>query len=63
MNGAAKNSFPQNRKPQLIAEVAYENASLVPCDVPDQFGAPVSVMRATGTEEHPIHKGPCRFNR
>ena len=47
----------QNKKPQLTAEAAYENAHLVAQDLVDRIRELLFDLPAPGDDEHPIHWG------
>ena len=47
----------QNKKPQLTAEAAYENAHLVAQDLVQRIGELLFELPAPGNDEYPIHWG------
>lgn len=47
----------KNKKPQISAEAAYENAHLVAHDLVERITELLFDMPAPGGEEHPIHWG------
>ena len=47
----------RERKPNLKAEAAYENAHLVAQDLVERIRQLLTVMPAPGNDEHPIHWG------
>jgi hypothetical protein len=51
------NAKPENKKPRLEAEAAYENAHLVAQDLLDCLRELLQDQPAPGIEEHPIHWG------
>lgn len=46
---------PQNKKPKLNAEAAYENAHLVAQDLVERIREQLFDLPAPGNEEHPIN--------
>lgn len=46
-----------NRKPNLNAEAAYENAHIVAQDLVQRIGELLFDLPAPGNDEHPIHWG------
>ncbi len=47
----------ENKKPNLTAEAAYENAHLVAQDLVQRIGELLFDQPAPGNDEHPIHWG------
>ena len=50
-------STRENKKPNLKAEAAYENAHLVAQDLVARIGELLFDLPAPGNDEHPIHWG------
>ena len=48
---------PENKKPRLNAEAAYENAHIVAQDLVQRIGELLFDLPAPGNEEHPINWG------
>lgn len=48
---------PENKRPKLNAEAAYENAHIVAQDLVQRIGELLFDLPAPGNEEHPINWG------